>query len=135
MIRTYSDLITFTSFETRFDYLKLSGEVGGKTFGFDRWMNQRFYTSSEWQRIRSHVIARDDACDLAVSGMGIFDTIYIHHMNPVSQDNILNSSKTLLDIEYLVCTSRSTHLAIHFGNKDNLLVTPITRKPKDTRLW
>lgn len=135
MIRTFSELIKLKSFEERFEYLKLPGAVGGKTFGFDRWINQRFYTSRQWQGIRNKVIVRDNGCDLAVFGREIYDQIYIHHMNPVSPKDLEDGNLDILDPEFLICTTRNTHQAIHFGNKDRLHILPKPRRPGDTRLW
>jgi hypothetical protein len=135
MVRNFSELIKLKTFDERFAYLKLPGEVGTKTFGFDRWVNQKFYTSREWQQIRNHVIARDLGCDLSLPGMEIYDVIYIHHMNPMSIEDLLHSNSDILDTEFLVCTSRLTHLAIHYGNRDTLSIEPIVRRPKDTKLW
>lgn len=133
--KTFSELIRYKTFEDRFEYLKLQGSVGAKTFGFDRWINQRFYTSREWQRVRNQVIARDSACDLSFPGRDIYDIIYIHHMNPVLPSDLHDWNPDIVNLEFLVCTTRQTHLAIHFGDKEKLQNLPITRKPGDTRLW
>lgn len=135
MIRTFSELITMASFEKRFEYLKLPGAVGAKTFGFDRYINQRFYTSREWQDVRSKVIARDYGCDLAIRGRDIHDRIYIHHMNPILPNDLYSGNPDIINPEFLICTSKSTHLAIHFGDKDQLQQLPRERRQGDTRLW
>lgn len=134
-IRKYSELIQWTSFEDRFDYLSLGGSVGCSTFGFDRYLNQRFYTSKEWKDIRNHVIARDRGLDLGVEEHEIFDKILIHHMNPIQPSDIVEGSMDILDPEFLITTSHKTHNAIHYGNRDLLASAPIERRPGDTKLW
>lgn len=134
-IRTYTELITFPTFETRYNYLKLNGNVGEETFGFDRWLNQRFYKSKEWQSIRDFVIIRDGGCDLAMDGYDIHGRILIHHMNPVYSDDIIHRSDILLDPEYLVCVTHNTHNAIHYGDESLLITAPIERRPGDTCPW
>lgn len=141
-IRTYSELITLPTFEERFRYLKLGGTVGEETFGFDRYLNQKFYTSDEWRSIRDHVILRDtgnnDYCqDLGMPyGYNIADRVLIHHMNPIRKEDILYRSKYLLDPEYLICTIKRTHDAIHFGDESILRsITPIERFANDTCPW
>jgi hypothetical protein len=134
-IRTYSDLIKFKSFEDRFDYLKLGGEVGQSTFGFDRYLNQRFYQSHAWKSVRRHVIIRDGGCDLAVEGYEIHSGLLVHHINPMTLDDILHDEDWVTDPEFLITTSHNTHNAIHYGDK-NLLMRPVlTRQPGDTKLW
>ena len=135
MIRTYRDLKQFPTFQERFEYLKLNGKVGEETFGFDRYFNQRFYRSKEWKDVRNYVIARDRGCDLAIFDREIFGKVLIHHMNPVSLDDIRHSSDYLLDPEYLICVSKQTHDAIHYGDASLLILEPIVRKPNDTILW
>ena len=135
MIRTYSDLIKHSSFLDRFNYLKLHGSVGRDTFGFDRYLNQAFYTSREWKHVRSFVIARDEACDLGVIGYDIHHRILIHHMNPVVTDDILHGNSDILDPEFLITTSHKTHNAIHYGDASLLPQPFVNRKPHDTRLW
>ena len=135
MIRRFSDFILIKSFEGRFDYLKLPGNVGAKTFGFDRWINQKFYTSRQWQDVRNKVIARDYGCDLAVRGRDIYDRIYIHHMNPILPEDLRNGNLDILNPDFLITTSKKTHLAIHFGDKERLQRLPQKRKPGDTHLW
>ena len=135
MIKTYSELIKFTTFEERFDYLKLSGHVGEETYGFDRWMNQRFYQSSEWKQIRTHVIVRDSGCDLGILGQEISNHIIIHHINPILAHDIEESTEYLLDPEFLICTSHNTHQAIHYGDERLLVGEPVVRTPNDTCPW
>lgn len=135
-IRTYSELIKFETFEERFEYLQLHGRVGEDTFGFDRYLNQMFYTSPEWRALRKHIITRDLGCDLGIPGREIIDEkILIHHINPITKEDILNKTKFLLDPEYLITTIDNTHKAIHFGNKDLLYQGPIIRTKNDTCPW
>lgn len=133
--RCYSDLRRIATFEGRFDYLELSGVVGESTFGFDRWLNQQFYRSREWKRVRNYVIARDVGCDLGVLGHEIHTGGIVHHMNPMSADDIKHGDEALLDPEYLVFTSLSTHNAIHYGDKSLLPRGPVERSSGDTTLW
>lgn len=134
MIRTYSDLLQLTTFEDRFEYLRLVGKVGFPTFGHERWMNQHFYTSSEWRRIRNEVIARDNGFDLGVDGHPISGKIIVHHMCPLDPEKLEHSDETILSPEYLISCSIMTHNAIHFGDAapDH---KPIERRPGDTLLW
>lgn len=135
MIKTYSELIQIPSFEERFEYLKLDGSVGEDTFGFDRWMNQIFYRSPEWKRIRDEIIIRDNGCDLAMPGHEIYGRILIHHMNPISVDDIERRTDLLLNPEYLISTLHRTHNAIHYGDKSLLPQGLIVRTPNDTCPW
>ena len=134
-IRTFSELRKLKTFEERYRYLKLSGGVGIETFGADRYLNQSFYHSKEWKRIKDKVIIRDNGCDLGMNGYEIRDRIYIHHMNPITADDILDRKEMILDPEYLICTSFNTHNAIHFSDESLLPKLPIERKPGDTLLW
>lgn len=134
-IRTYSELITIPTFEERYKYLKLGGKVGEATFGFDRYINQIFYKSEEWRSVRDYVITRDLGCDLAFEGYEIYGRILIHHMNPISKEDILNRSDLLLNPEYLICTAKNTHDAIHYGSEELLVVAPIIRTKNDTCPW
>ena len=134
-IRTYSELILLPTFEERFQYLKLNGEVGKNTFGFDRYLNQNFYRSAAWKRIRDQVIIRDNGCDLGINDRMIGNKILIHHMNPISSDDILNLTSILLNPEYLICVSHNTHNAIHYGDEDLLVKEPIIRYRNDTCPW
>ena len=123
------------TFEDRFDYLILYGTVGHVTFGADRYLNQRFYNSREWRRVRNQVIIRDGGCDLGVPGFDIFDRIYVHHMNPITVDDIENNYDLLINPEFLICTSFDTHQAITYGNRNNLFRKPLERRRGDTKLW
>lgn len=135
-IRTYSELITMPTFEERYEYLRLDGIVGAQTFGFDRYLNQEFYQrDQEWKRIRDYVIIRDQGCDLGIEGREIRDKILVHHMNPIRKEDILNRSEFLLDPEYLICTLKSTHDAIHYGDENLLITGPVERRPNDTCPW
>lgn len=135
MIRTYRELIRIPTFNERLQYLKLKGIVGAKTFGSDRYLNQGFYQSHEWKRVRNEVIVRDMGCDLAVEGMDIYGKILIHHMNPLSPDDIIHGTDYLLNPDYLICTSKATHDAIHYGDESILFSAPISRTPGDTCPW
>ena len=134
-IRTYSELINISTFAKRFEYLRLDGQVGAETFGFDRYMNQRFYHSGEWRSIRDYIIARDLGRDLAMEGYEIYGKIYIHHMNPITQADIVRSNADILNPEFLICTTQNTHNAIHYGNESLLITGPIERRPNDTCPW
>ena len=134
-IRTYSELIQIPTFKERYEYLRLGGHVGNDTFGFDRYLNQRFYHSSEWKQIRRDVIVRDEGRDLAMPGYEIQNGLYIHHMNPIGKDDIQQASEWLLNPEYLVCVSFYTHQAIHYGDANLLNLPPVERTPGDTKLW
>lgn len=135
LIRTYSEMILLRTFEERYEYLRLDGEVGFETFGFDRYLNQKFYHSREWKTVRDRVITRDMGCDLASEGREIFGRIYIHHMNPMKQLDIIHGSMRIVDPEFLVCVSHNTHNAIHYGDRSLLITEPIERKPNDTCPW
>ena len=134
-IKTYTELITFKTFEDRFQYLKLDGWIGKATFGFQRWINQEFYHSSEWLRFRNKIIIRDNGCDLGVEGFEIRDSIYIHHLNPITVDDIINRNPSVLDPENAICVRFSTHNAIHYGDKTALITEPIERTANDTCPW
>lgn len=134
-IRRYSELILLPTFEERFEYLKLGGTIGEDTFGFDRYLNQVFYRSKEWKRIRDEVIIRDNGCDLGVAGYDIFERILIHHMNPISIEDIEQRSDLLLNPEYLISTTHNTHNAIHYGDSNLLMLGPIERIANDTSPW
>lgn len=135
IIRTYSELIALPTFEERYRYLRLDGRVGQETFGFDRWLNQKFYKDSEWLRVRDFVIIRDNGCDLGIEGREIHSRILIHHMNPITTEDIVKRSKYLLDPEYLICTVKRTHDAIHYGDESLLILNPIERTKNDTCPW
>lgn len=135
MIKTYSELRRHESFEERFAYLKLGGVVGRGTFGFDRYLNQDFYRSRSWKLVRRDVIARDLGCDLGVEGHEIFDTVYVHHMNPMVPDDIKHGNMDILNPEFLICVSHKTHNAIHYGDESQIPKPVLFRQPGDTKLW
>lgn len=134
-MRTYSELAQIDNFEDRFEYLKLGGEVGATTFGFDRYVNQQFYRSREWRLMRQKIIARDIGCDLGIEGYEIYDRIYIHHMNPMTVDDLTHGNEDILDPEYLISTTHRTHNAIHYGDASLLRKDLVERRPGDTKLW
>ena len=133
--RTYTELIRLPTFEERYNYLRLKGSVGRETFGLDRYLNQVFYRSKRWKSVRDYVIARDNGCDLAMDGHEIHDKIIIHHMNPITIEDIENETDFLLNPEYLVCTIHNTHNAIHYGDESLLIRAPIERTRFDTCPW
>lgn len=136
-IRTYSELIKLPTFKERFKYLQLNGHVGESTFGFDRYINQRFYRLPEWKEIRNHVILRDQGCDLGVPGREIPNGVrlLIHHMNPMQPKDIVNKKDWILDPEFLICTMKRTHDAIHYGDESLLYDEPVERYRGDTCPW
>ena len=134
-IKTYSELITIPTFKERYEYLRLKGLVGEETFGYDRYLNQSFYKSREWMDIRDYVIIRDNGCDLGMPGHEIHGRILIHHINPITKEDILRRSKFLLDPEYLISTIKTTHDAIHYGDENLLMDEPIVRTKNDTCPW
>ena len=136
IIRTYKELSRLTTFQDRFNYLRLSGQVGRDTFGFDRIFNQQFYKSREWLALRDFVIVRDNGCDLGIDGHKINgQKIYIHHMNPITLDDIVNNTEFLMNPEYLITTIHNTHNAIHYGDENLLVTAPIERTKNDTCPW
>lgn len=135
IIKRYSELKQLKTFEERFEYLRLNGRVGRDTFGFDRVFNQMFYRSTEWKRLRDYVIARDNGCDLGIEGREIYTRPIIHHMNPITLDDIRENTEFLMNPEYLITTIHSTHNAIHYGDQNLLTKDPITRTKNDTCPW
>lgn len=134
-IKSYSELQRIDSFEDRFKYLALHGKIGDPTFGFDRWMNQKFYTSIQWRQLRHHVIARDHGCDLGADGYEIHHRLYIHHLNPMTIDDLRQGEPEILDPEFLITTTHLTHNAIHYGDERQLPRPLVDRRPGDTKLW
>jgi len=134
-MRSYSELCTIHSFEDRYRYLRVSAEVGIATFGYERWLNQAFYTSVQWRQVRQEVIARDRGCDLGIEGYEIFDRIVIHHMNPILVSDITSGNEAILDPEFLISVSLRTHNAIHYGDEKVLPRPLVRRSPGDTKLW
>ena len=134
-IRTYSELITIPTFEERFEYLQPKGSVGKDTFGYDRYLNQVLYRSPEWKRLRNQIIIRDGGCDLACDGYDIYGKVLIHHLNPITVEDVLARSRKVFDPDNLVCVSHNTHNAIHYGDMDLLVTGPIIRTKNDTCPW
>ena len=134
-ILTYSELCQLDTFEERYRYLRLNGSVGNATFGFDRWLNQRFYKDPEWIALRRDIIIRDLGCDLGISDREICGPIMVHHMNPITKEDIIYRSEFLLNPEYLICCSDNTHKAIHYGDESLLVLAPIVRSRNDTCPW
>ena len=134
-IKTYSELITIPTFEERFEYLQLKGSVGKDTFGYDRHLNQVLYCSPEWKRLRNQIIIRDCGCDLACEGYDIHSKVLIHHLNPITVEDVLARSRKVFDPDNLVCVSHNTHNAIHYGDVDLLVTGPIIRTKNDTCPW
>ena len=134
-IRTYSELITIPTFEERFEYLQLKGSVGKDTFGYDRYLNQVLYRSPEWKRLRNQIIIRDGGRDLACDGYDIYGKVLIHHLNPITVEDVLARSRKVFDPDNLVCVSHNTHNAIHYGDVDLLVTGPIIRTKNDTCPW
>lgn len=135
IIRTYRELSQLETFKERFEYLKLNGSVGRETFGFDRYLNQRFYTSKEWREIRKYVIARDLGCDLGVEGYEIQSRVLIHHINPITPEDIELGNDVILNTDYLITTTHETHNAIHYGDTNHIPKQLVVRSPGDTKLW
>lgn len=136
IIRTYSELMSLPTFEERYRYLKLNGRVGEDTFGFDRYLNQQFYKTDEWRALRDEIIIRDNGCDLGVLDREIKgQKILVHHMNPITKEDILNQSDFLLNPEYLICVTKNTHDAIHYGDEGLLVAIPKERAMNDTCPW
>jgi hypothetical protein len=133
--RTYQKLSHIATFEGRYRYLSLTGVVGESTFGFDRWVNQRFYKSREWRRIRDIVIIRDEGCDLGIQGHEIHGPMYIHHMTPMSVEDIQVGDEWIIDPDYLITCTHNTHNAIHYGDESKLAKPFVERRSGDTKLW
>lgn len=134
-IKNYSELITLPTFEERFEYLQLKGTVGQETFGFDRYLNQILYNSKEWKHLRNEIIVRDNGCDLALEGFDIHGRILIHHINPITIEDVIKRRETIFDPENLVCVTHNTHNAIHYGDKSLLITGPVNRRANDTCPW
>lgn len=136
IIRTYSELVKLPTFNERFGYLKLTGQVGKDTFGWDRYLNQNFYRSAEWKRTRDLIIVRDNGCDLGIADVPIIGKVIIHHMNPITVDDFLDDNlEYMMNPEYLICVSHSTHNALHYGDEKQLAQDYIPRRPNDTIPW
>lgn len=135
IVRTYSELISLPTFEERFRYLKLGGKLGESTFGFQRWLNQEFYHSPEWLSFRDKVILRDNGCDLGIAGHEIFGSALIHHLNPITYEDIVNRNACIFDLNNVICTQLITHNAIHYGDEKLIISAPIQRSRNDTCPW
>lgn len=135
MSKCYSELIALPTFIERYRYLKLNGVVGEDTFGFKRWLNQVLYASSDWKSFRREIARRDNGCDLAVQGFEIYGPVIIHHIVPITYEDVLNRSKCLLDPENVILTQLGTHNAIHYGDESLLNIAPVERTPNDTCPW
>lgn len=135
MNKCYSELITIPTFIERYRYLRLGGKVGEDTFGFDRYLNQIFYKDPEWIRTRDLVIIRDGGCDLAMPDREILSRILVHHINPITKEDIINRDRKLFDLENLISTVKNTHDAIHYGDENLLIIEPIERSQNDTCPW
>lgn len=135
MSKCYSELIQLPTFKERYDYLQIKGQVGESTFGFDRYLNQIFYKSPEWKRVRDYVIARDNGCDLGIEDRPIYGRILIHHMNPITQRDIYRRQDEILDPEFLIAVSHVTHNAIHYGDESMLFIDLVERTANDTCPW
>lgn len=134
-IKTYSELIRLPTFLERFRYLKIGGIIGEETFGYDRYLNQVLYRSAEWKRFRREVIIRDNGCDLACDGYEIYGNILVHHINPISLDDVMRRDPKIFDPENVISTCLNTHNAIHYGDESLLITEPIVRRPNDTCPW
>jgi hypothetical protein len=134
-IRRYRELRDLLTLKERYDYLRLGGQVGRSTFGYDRYVNQMLYRSREWKRIRDLVIVRDGGCDLGIEGFDLHSGVLVHHMNPITLEQIEDGDSVIFDPEYLICCSHNTHNAIHFGDESRLPQLPIERRPNDTIPW
>lgn len=135
IIKSYSKMLTFPTLEERFRYLELKGSVGKDTFGYDRYLNQILYHSGEWKSFRNNIIIRDNGCDLACEGHEIHKRILVHHINPITVEDVLNRSPKVFDPENVVCVSHMTHNAIHYGDENLLITAPIERSQNDTCPW
>lgn len=134
-IKTYSELIRLPTFIERFRYLKIGGKVGEDTFGYDRYLNQLLYCSPEWKRFRREIIVRDNGCDLGCEGYEIIGNILVHHINPISLDDVMRRDPKIFDPENVISTCLNTHNAIHYGDESLLITEPVVRKPNDTCPW
>ena len=135
IIRTYSEMILLPTFLERFRYLQIGGKVGAETFGYDRYLNQTLYRTAEWKRFRREVIIRDNGCDLGCDDREIYGKILVHHINPITADDIINRHSNVFNLDNVICVSLDTHNAIHYSDESLLITEPIERKPNDTCLW
>lgn len=134
-IKSYSELMSFSTFEERYEYLRIGSKVGEATFGYDRYLNQILYRSPEWRRFRDQIIIRDNGCDLGCPDRELRERIIVHHINPITVEDVINRNPMVFDPENVICVSHNTHEAIHYGDEDLLVKNPIERKPNDTCPW
>lgn len=134
-IKTYSELMTLPTFIERFNYLKIGGRVGEETFGYDRYLNQVLYRTPEWKRFRRDIIIRDMSCDLACDDREIVGKVLVHHIDPLTIDDVLNRHPKIFDPENVICVSLDTHNAIHYGDESLLMKEPVVRTKNDTCPW
>lgn len=135
MIKTYSEMILLPTFIERFRYLQIGGKVGAETFGYDRYLNQTLYRTAEWKRFRREVIIRDNGCDLGCDDREIYGKILVHHINPITADDIINRHSNVFNLDNVICVSLDTHNAIHYGDEELLMLGPIERTKNDTCPW
>lgn len=135
MNRTYRECIQFTTFQERYRYLQIGGRVGKETFGFDRYLNQMLYRTPEWKRFRRDMIVRDNGCDLGCEGYEIYGNVLVHHINPITVEDVINRNPCIFDPNNVICTSLNTHNAIHYGDETLLITESVVRKPNDTCPW
>lgn len=135
MIKTYAECMQLPTFQERYRYLQIGGQVGKETFGYDRYSNQMLYRTPEWKRFRREIILRDNGCDLGCEGYEIYGNILVHHINPITVEDVINRNPCIFDPNNVICTSHNTHNAIHYGDETNLITEPIVRKPYDTCPW
>lgn len=134
-IRTYSEISKLKTMEERYEYLKLTGEAGAETFGYERYLNQNLYRSKRWKEVRNKVIVRDNGCDMGIEDFPIPGKVIIHHMNPLTLEDIQEMKDEIFDPEFLICVSHSTHNAIHYGDINQIPKGPAVRRPNDTIPW
>ena len=135
MIRTYRECMRLPTFQERYRYLQIGGRVGKETFGFDRYLNQMLYRTPEWKRFRRDMIVRDNGCDLGCEGYEIYGNVLVHHINPITVEDVINRNPCIFDPNNVICTSLNTHNAIHYGDETLLITEPVVRKPNDTCPW
>ena len=135
MSKSYLECMQLPTFQERYRYLQIGGYVGKETFGYDRYLNQIFYRTAEWKRFRREIILRDNGCDLGCEGYEIYGNILVHHINPITVEDVVNRNPCIFDPNNVICTSHNTHNAIHYGDETNLITEPIIRKPYDTCPW
>ena len=135
MTRSYLECMQLLTFQERYRYLQIGGQVGKETFGFDRYLNQMLYRTPEWKRFRRNMIVRDNGCDLGCEGYEIYGNVLVHHINPITVEDVINRNPCIFDPNNVICTSLNTHNAIHYGDETLLITEPVVRKPNDTCPW